>query len=137
MSAVDAYIEAAHPDAQPQLRELAAIVRAVVPEASEKIAYGMPTWHLHTNLVHIGAFATHVSLFPGGIAQEFAADFGERVTGKGTIQFAFGEPIPVAAVEKIVRFRVEQNRAQHQAKLTAKKDASAKTPPSTKDGASA
>jgi uncharacterized protein YdhG (YjbR/CyaY superfamily) len=41
---VDEYIAAQSAEAQARLRELRAIIRAAVPEASEGISYGLPTY---------------------------------------------------------------------------------------------
>ena len=53
---VDAYIAAAPPAVQPQLRKLRAMIRAEAPQATEKISYGIPTFALEGNLVHFAAF---------------------------------------------------------------------------------
>ena len=81
-----------------------------VPGASEKISYGIPTFHLHGNLVHFAAFANHVGLYPGasGIAA-FAAELQGYRTSKGTVQLPLDAPLPLDLIARIVRHRVEEN----------------------------
>lgn len=112
MTVIDDVIEATASVQRERLIELRDIVRELAPEASEKIAYGIPTWYLNGNLVHIAAFARHVSLFPGeeGVAA-FADELGGLVHSKGTIQFPLDAPLPVDLVRRIVAFRAAQQRA--------------------------
>src|SRR4051794_32269917 len=52
---VDEYIAAQPPDAQARLLELRAVVREAVPDATEVISYGMPTYTLSGRRVHFAA----------------------------------------------------------------------------------
>jgi uncharacterized protein YdhG (YjbR/CyaY superfamily) len=63
------------------------------------------------NLVHFAAFEHHVGFYPGaaGIAKFQDAIAGYR-SAKGSVQFPHDEPLPLALVADIVKFRVEQNR---------------------------
>lgn len=111
-SPIDEIIAAQPPEAQPHLRALAALIREEAPDASERIAYGLPTWFLNANLVHIGASRHHAGLYPGpsGVAA-FAEQLSGYKTSKGAIQLPFTSPLPEDLVRRIVRFRVAENRA--------------------------
>lgn len=115
MSTIDDYIDAQGPQQQEKLRELRALVHALVPDVGEKIAYGIPTFTLNGNLVHIGAAAKHVGLYPGadGVAA-FESELDEHgySHSKGTVQFPLSEPLPTDLVTRIVTFRVEQQRSR-------------------------
>lgn len=113
-SPVDEYIDATTGEARAKLTQLRDLIRALAPEASEKLAWGMPTWYLNGNLVHIAAFAAHVSLFPGGVVEQFLdhPDMAGRKHGKGTIQFPFGEELPVRLVTDVVTLRLAQQRTK-------------------------
>jgi uncharacterized protein YdhG (YjbR/CyaY superfamily) len=63
--AVTAYIDAAPEPVRTRLRTLAGIVREEAPGAIERLAYGLATWHQGENLIHLGAFAHHVGVYPG------------------------------------------------------------------------
>jgi uncharacterized protein YdhG (YjbR/CyaY superfamily) len=111
--AVDAYIAAAPPAVAARLATLRACIGAAAPDATERIGYGIPTWHQGENLVHIGAFKHHIGLFPGPAAiVAFAADFAGCAVSKGTLQLAHDQPLPLDAVERLVRWRVAQAAAR-------------------------
>ena len=107
--AVAAYIDAAAEPARTRLRTLRAVVREEAPRAVERMAYGIPTWHQGENLVHLGAFAHHVGVYPGAAAIEaFADELDPFRTSKGAIQLPHDRDLPVELVRRIVRFRLEQ-----------------------------
>ena len=108
---IDEYIRQFPDPVQGKLQILRYLIREVAPEAEEKISYQMPTFYLYGNLVHFAAYARHIGFYPtpSGIAQ-----FKDQLSGykhaKGSVQFPLDEPLPLELIEKIVRFRVEENR---------------------------
>ena len=93
--------------------ELAALIRELVPEAKEKIAYGLPTFTLHGNLVHFGASKNHIGFYPGPAGVErFAAELDQLglKRSKGAIRLPLDEPLPRELITRIVRFRVAQQK---------------------------
>ena len=109
-ASIDDDIAGCAPAVQPMLQQIRATIAAAAPGASEKISYGIPTFHLHGNLVHFAAFANHVGLYPGasGIAA-FAAELQGYRTSKGTVQLPLDAPLPLDLIARIVRHRVEEN----------------------------
>ncbi len=108
-AAVIAYIEAAVEPARTRLRTLRSVIREEAPGAAERMAYGLPTWHQEENLLHLGAFARHVGLYPGPAAIEaFAEELESFSTSKGAIQLPHDRDLPVDLVRRIVRWRLEQ-----------------------------
>jgi uncharacterized protein YdhG (YjbR/CyaY superfamily) len=59
---VDPYIAEQKPEAQTRLRELRTIIRAAVPQATEGISYGMPTYRLGGRRVHFADAKRQCSL---------------------------------------------------------------------------
>mgnify|MGYP000845659460 FL=1 len=119
---VDAYIAQFPPDVQERLQALRAAIREAAPDAAEKISYRMPTYHQHGNVVHFAAFKDHISLFPGSSGVEaFAHRLTAYKTSKGTIQFPYGQPLPLDLVKEIVRYRVDENRRAAEARKKRKK----------------
>ena len=109
---IDEYIAGFPADVQDVLRQIRATIREVIPEATEKISYGVPTFALHRNVVHFGGFAKHVSVYPAPRGNERFREVLSRYRGgKGTVQFPLGEPLPVDLIRDIVRFLVEQDEA--------------------------
>jgi uncharacterized protein YdhG (YjbR/CyaY superfamily) len=110
---IDSYIKAAPKEAQPLLWQMRETIQEVAPEATEAISYGIPTFKLHGNLVHFGAFKTHVSFFPtsSGVAA-FTKELSKYKISKGTVQFPLDQKLPLPLIKKIVRFRVKESKAK-------------------------
>jgi len=106
---IDEYI-AAHPaDVQEILQMVRETIKTAAPQATEAISYGMPTFKLHGNLVHFGAFKTHLGFYPipSGMDQ-FQAELAQFKSGKGSVQFPIGQPMPLDLITRIVKFRVKE-----------------------------
>lgn len=110
---VEAYI-ASHPArVRSLLQAMRRTIRAAAPHAEEKMSYGIPTYKQRRNLVHFGAFEHHIGFYPtsSGIRQ-FAKELSAYETSKGTVRFPLTEPLPLALVGKITRFRVGEEEAR-------------------------
>jgi uncharacterized protein YdhG (YjbR/CyaY superfamily) len=110
VTSVDEYIGACPADVQARLSALRATIRRCAPDAVEKIAYRMPTFTLHGNLVHFAAFSRHIGFYPGpsGITR-FRAELKPYRSAKGSVQFPLDEPLPLELVARIVTFRVSES----------------------------
>ena len=80
----------------------------------------MPTLQLHGNLVHFAAYKNHIGFYP---APSGIAAFQEQLSvykhAKGSVQFPLNQPLPLALIAEIVRFRVQEN--EERAKTRSKK----------------
>lgn len=114
---IDEYIAAQPAEVQEILQKVREVVRTAVPQATEAISYGMPTFKLHGNLVHFGAFKTHLGFYPvpSGLEQ-FKAELAPYKGGKGSVQFPYNQPIPYELISKIAQFRADENLAKAAAK---------------------
>lgn len=97
-----------------KLEELRKLVSKLAPEATEAIAYGIPTFKLNgKNLVHFGGYKTHIGFYPTLMGlMEFEKELQPYLAGKGTAQFPLNQPLPLELVTKIVKFRAEQSSAK-------------------------
>jgi uncharacterized protein YdhG (YjbR/CyaY superfamily) len=113
MRAIDEYISAFPASTQKALRQIRKAIKAAAPAAEETIKYGIPTFVLNGNLVHFAGFKNHVGFYPApsGIAK-FKNELSKYKSAKGSVQFPLDEPMPVALVTRIVKFRVGEARAQ-------------------------
>ncbi|MCA9896979.1 MAG: DUF1801 domain-containing protein [Ardenticatenaceae bacterium] len=59
---VDTYIANQAEEARPKLKELRKLIKATIPQAAEKIWYGVPFFDYHGELVGLAAYKKHVSL---------------------------------------------------------------------------
>jgi uncharacterized protein YdhG (YjbR/CyaY superfamily) len=107
---IDEYIANFDTEVQKTLNELRNFIKSEVPEAAEKISYGMPTFYLKGNLVHFAAFKDHYGFFPGpsGI-DEFEEELSLYRSGKGTLRFPFNKQIPCDILKKDIQNRVKEN----------------------------
>jgi uncharacterized protein YdhG (YjbR/CyaY superfamily) len=119
MKTIDEYIKTFEPNIQKTLNEIRSFIRTLVPEAAEKISYGIPTFYLNGNLVHFAAFKDHYGFFPSpsGI-NAFEKELAPYRTGKGTLKFSLDKPIPWKIVKKVVQFRVKENLNKAKTKKT-------------------
>ena len=106
----DEYIERLAGVAREKIEELRAIIKSAAPKATEKISYSMPAFDQNGIIVYYAAFKDHVSLFPtsSGIGH-FAKELEQYKFSKGTIQFPLDQPLPKELIERIVKFRLEEN----------------------------
>jgi uncharacterized protein YdhG (YjbR/CyaY superfamily) len=82
----------------------------------------MPTFVLKGNLVHFAALKNHIGFYPtpSGILA-FAQELSIYEGTKGAIRFPIGQPLPLALVDKIVKFRVAENLKKAELKSRKKK----------------
>jgi uncharacterized protein YdhG (YjbR/CyaY superfamily) len=114
---IDEYIASFPAEIQEKLQGLRAVIRKAAPDAEEAIRYGIPTFRQNgSNLVHFAAFRDHLSFFPtsSGVAK-FQKELSSYQLSKGTIQFPLDKPVPYDLVERITRFRAEENRQKKKA----------------------
>lgn len=103
----DALVDLPEPD-RSCLQRIIAIARALVPEATEGMSYGMPALKLEDKpLVGVVAAAKHLSVFPfsPAVVEAVAGRLDGYSLSKGTIRFTADHPLPDDVVEEIVRLR--------------------------------
>ena len=122
VTSIDEYIASAPKEVQVLLNEIRATIKAVAPEATEKISYGMPTFFLNGNLVHFAAHKNHIGFYPApsGI-EKFKKELSKYEGAKGSVQFPLDQPMPLALISKIVKFRVTENKQKAKSKSDTKK----------------
>lgn len=107
---VDGYIGSFPEDVQVILKKMRAVIKRNAPDAEEKISYGIPFYELNGRLVYFAAQKSHIGFYalPNAI-KKFRRELKGYKTSIGTIQFPYDKPLPVDLIEKIVKFRVEEN----------------------------
>lgn len=114
---IDEYIAGFPPDIQAILEKVRTTIAKAAPGATEAIKYRLPTFVLHGNLVHFGAFTHHLGFYalPSGTAK-FRKELSAYESGKGSVQFPYDQPIPYRLITQIVKFRVQEDTAKAAAK---------------------
>lgn len=121
VTTIDEYILQYPPEVQALMNDLRTTIREAAPAAEEKISWGMATFVLHGNLVHFAGEKKHIGFHPAPSAIEaFGAELSEYHTSKGTVQFPYEKPLPLALISKMVRFRVAEQEALEKVKHAPK-----------------
>lgn len=112
-ASVDAYLADLPAEVRAVLEELRELIRSTVPEVSEGISYAIPTFYLGRRyLVYLAGWRKHVSLYPvGDLPDGLREELAPYQTGKGTLQFPLGRPLPLDLIRRFVAFRADQVKA--------------------------
>jgi uncharacterized protein YdhG (YjbR/CyaY superfamily) len=110
-TSIDEYIAGFPPETREVLEEVRALIKASAPGATETISYAIPTFDLNgKHLVHFAGYANHVGFYPTSSGIEaFKQELTPYKSGKGSVQFLLGRPIPADLIRRMVEFRVEEN----------------------------
>ncbi len=101
---IDAYIAEQPESVQPFLHEVRNTLRAILPDAEERIAWRMPTYWQKHNIIHFAAFKKHIGVYPGPKAiEKFADRLAEYKTSKGAVQFPYSKPLPLKLIAEIAK----------------------------------
>jgi uncharacterized protein YdhG (YjbR/CyaY superfamily) len=105
---VQAYVDAIPPEHRPLFDRVAATIRAVRPDATVRLSYGMPTYGAGGRRLYVGAWRHGLSLYgwspgeDGGLTERHP----DLVTGKGTVRLRPEDAadIPDEELTTFVRF---------------------------------
>lgn len=107
---VDEYINTFPEDLQVILRQVRETIQRTIPDAHEKISYGIPTFTLNgTYVIYFSGWKHHMSLYPIPHAQELQDELEPYKAGKGTLQFPLNKPIPYDLIEKVAKALTAEN----------------------------
>jgi uncharacterized protein YdhG (YjbR/CyaY superfamily) len=109
---VDEYVAALPGDVAAIVARLRRLVHAAVPDAGEKISYGMPTFTLDgLPLVHLAAWKQHIALYPlPAMDADLACDVAPFQGTKDTLRLPLGRPIPYELVERVLAALLRQRQ---------------------------
>jgi uncharacterized protein YdhG (YjbR/CyaY superfamily) len=109
-NSIDEYIAGFPPETQKVLQEVRVLIKASAPGATETISYAIPTFDLNgRHLVHFAGYEKHVGFYPSGRGVEaFKEELKPYKSGKGSVQFPLGQPLPTDLIRRIVELRVEE-----------------------------
>ena len=119
---VDEYIGLAEPKAKKALRDIRKTIKSAAPKAEEVISYQIPGYKYHGMLVFFAAWKNHISLYPAPWrAESLKKEMSAYEGSKGTIKFPIDEPMPLALIKKMVKYRVKENEERAAVKKSIKK----------------
>jgi uncharacterized protein YdhG (YjbR/CyaY superfamily) len=123
MNEVDHYIDSFPDDIKAILTKIRQVIIMNAKDAEETIAYKMPAYRTNGKpLIYFAGFKNHIGLYatPSGHS-EFEEELSRYKHGKGSVQFPLDQPIPYDLIERIVKFRIMENKKKD-------KDQQVKTP---------
>ena len=103
---ISAYISKQEPKQQEVLNQTRNLIKTLLPEAQERMSYGVPSFKLNGKSILYAAFKTHLGIYPEPkIIEYFKKELEKYETAKGTIKFSLDKPIPFDLIEKIVKYK--------------------------------
>jgi len=107
----DEYISVFPETTQKILQQVRNTIKKAAPRAVEVISYNMPAFKQNTVLVYFAGYDNHIGFYPTPSALEaFKKEIAVYKSSKGAVQFPLNEPLPLALITKMVKFRVEQTQ---------------------------
>ncbi|MFC5530808.1 iron chaperone [Cohnella yongneupensis] len=88
-------------------------VREAEPEATEGISYQIPAFDYHGKLIYYSAYTKHYSLSfppPFTVFEVFKDQLSSYVVSKSVIQLPMNQPLPLALIAEMVKFRAKENK---------------------------
>lgn len=109
---VDEYVMSVPESVRPALQSVRERIRETVPDAEERISYGIAGFRLDGKmLMYIGGWTSHVSMYPiPDVDDELGAEIDRYRAGKGTLKFPVGEPMPLDLVGRLAARFVDMRR---------------------------
>ena len=103
-ASVDDYLAAQPEPVRAVLQDIRAVVHDVLPQATERISYGMPTFDLDgATIVHIAGWSQHVSIYPTpGSPPALVAELAPYSSGRGTTKLVLKDGVDLDLVRRIV-----------------------------------
>jgi uncharacterized protein YdhG (YjbR/CyaY superfamily) len=110
---VDDYIALAPKEFQGRLQELRKVIKETVPEAEEKMSYGMPYYGYKGRLVYFAFAKKHIGLYiPPPIIEQHNDELKHYVTSVSAVQFPLDEELPFPLIKKLIIARMKHNEEQ-------------------------
>lgn len=105
---IEAYIESQSEEIREILYLVKKTIHEAIPDAQEKISWGMPTYYKDGNIIHFAAHKKHLGLYAGVEAvNHFQEELKDYKNNKGTIQLPYNKEMPYALIERIAKWCFE------------------------------
>jgi len=111
MSPIQSYLNTpAATDHHAELVAMYDLLKSLLPEATEKLSYGMPAFYIAGKpVIYFAAAKHHLGLYPTpSPIVHFAEELAAYHTSKGAIQLPYDQPLPEKLIAAIVAFRVHE-----------------------------
>lgn len=108
---VDAYINTFDGHHRERLIQLRSAFAKAVPDAHEKISYGMPAISILKNVIYYAAWEKHVAVY-GWLGADDAVlePLKSYISSKGTLKFPLGDALPLDDLSRLAMHLAERCR---------------------------
>ena len=105
------YISNQNEEIRPRLWAIYDTIRTVLPDAEERISWGMPTFWKGRNIIHFAPAKNHIGIYPGPEAIEAFADrLSEFKTSKGAVQLPNNKDLPLELIAEMALWSYGKNK---------------------------
>ena len=105
------YISEQDETVRQRLEEIYKTIQEAIPEAEERLSWGMPTFWKGRNIIHFAPAKKHIGLYPGPETVEaFSDHLKEYKTSKGAVQLPNDKELPLALIAEIARYSYKINK---------------------------
>lgn len=110
--AADAYIAAFPPEVAERLRAVRTAIRAEVPDAEERMRYGIAAFMLGGRYaLHFAGWKKHIGLYPvPALPEPLESEIAPHRRAKDSLAFLHKDPLPVELISRIARAIVTARR---------------------------
>jgi uncharacterized protein YdhG (YjbR/CyaY superfamily) len=100
---VEEYIGSFPGDVQDILREVRRTIHSAVPEAAERISYGIAAFTLGgRDLVYFAGWKRHISVYPVPTGDaDLTQELAPYLAARGTLKFPLGKPVPYPLIGRV------------------------------------
>jgi uncharacterized protein YdhG (YjbR/CyaY superfamily) len=111
---VAAYLASFPKDVQVTLRAVRGVLRKALPRADETLSYNIPTYKVDDQVViYFAGWKSFVSVYPALVADAALTEaMAPYRASKGTLQFPYGEPVPLKLIERLAKARAKDAAAK-------------------------
>ena len=110
---VDDYIAKLPHDVQLVVQRVRHSIRVALPEAEERVRYGMLAIMLNDRYaLHFAGWKKHIGLYPVAVLSEsLEAEIAPYRTNKDSVRFLYSRPIPYDLIERVAAELEQARRA--------------------------
>lgn len=108
-----AYIEQYPAEQHKKMLALRNAILEVLPKATEKISYAMPTFWESKNIIHFAANKAHLGIYPGPTCiAHFAEEFKKKglLYSKGAVQIPWAMELPMKLIQEMAIFSYQSTQ---------------------------
>lgn len=106
---INNYISKYPAEYQKVLIKLKKEIKSVIPESTEAMVYGIPTFKINgKNIIHFAIYKNHIGIYPTPpTIEKFKKELLNYETTKGAIRFEINKKLPFDLIKKMVEYNKE------------------------------